>query len=190
MAYWWVSCVPTDIKETRFGIPKIRVKESTKNHIMTIYFFTANEEPYGCFCNFSPHGFELDGLWWSTSEHYYQAQKFPGMAHAETIRLAKTPAESAKLGHALPHRSDWKQVKYSVMRRAVLRKFETHEDIREILLNTGDRMIIQNDMGDYYWGCGQDGSGNNHLGEILMEVRVALLSLNSNDMFQEKRILR
>ena len=60
---------------------------------MTIYFFTADEKPYGCFCNFSEHGFELDRLWWSTSEYYYQAQKFAGTDHAEKIRLGKTPAE-------------------------------------------------------------------------------------------------
>ena len=35
----------------------------------------------------------------------------------------KLPQNSAKLGHALPHRRDWKQIKYDVMRRAVLCKF-------------------------------------------------------------------
>ncbi|HKC73877.1 MAG TPA: NADAR family protein, partial [Chloroflexota bacterium] len=43
---------------------------------MTIYFYSTREKPYGCFSNFSPHGFELDGVWWPTSEHYFQAQKF------------------------------------------------------------------------------------------------------------------
>lgn len=42
---------------------------------MTIYFYMIGEE-YGCFSNFSPHCFELDGLYWPTSEHYFQAQKF------------------------------------------------------------------------------------------------------------------
>ena len=153
---------------------------------MTIYFFAADEKPYGCFCNFSLHGFELDGLWWPTAEHYYQAQKFAGTAHAEEIRLAKTPADSAKLGHALPHRNDWKQIKYDVMYLAVLHKFQTHVDIRKILLNTGAEFIIQKDIGDYYWGCGKDGSGKNHLGEILMEVRATFGSLNFDRMVSRK----
>src|SRR6266566_10027691 len=42
---------------------------------MTIYFYGSKGQPYGCFSNFSPHGFELDGTWWPTSEHYFQAQK-------------------------------------------------------------------------------------------------------------------
>ncbi|HBE16474.1 MAG TPA: Swarming motility protein ybiA [Cyanobacteria bacterium UBA11149] len=154
---------------------------------MTIYFFTADEKPYGCFCNFSLHGFELDGLWWPTSEHYYQAQKFAGTPHAEIIRLAKTPGESAKLGHALPHRSDWKRIKYNVMHQAVFRKFQTHEDIRKILLSTGDKMIIQKDIGDYYWGCGKDGTGHNYLGKILMEVRISLRHISYDDLVDQKR---
>jgi hypothetical protein len=60
------------------------------------------------------------------------------------------------------------------MRKAVLRKFETHKDIREVLLSTGDELIVENSPIDYYWGCGKDGSGKNRLGEILMEVREIL----------------
>ncbi|MFB2977290.1 NADAR family protein [Microseira sp. BLCC-F43] len=153
---------------------------------MTIYFFNANEKPYGCFCNFSSHGFEIDRLWWSTAEHYYQAQKFAGSGHAETIRLAKTPEEAAKLGHAYLYRSDWKQIKYDVMRRAVLCKFKTHADIRKILLNTGERIIIQKDIGDYYWGYGKDGSGKNYLGKILMEVRENLRCESYNEMLSRQ----
>lgn len=58
---------------------------------MKIYFYHTREK-YGCFSNFSPHGFELDGLYWSTSEHYFQAQKFPGTPDAEQIRKVKTPS--------------------------------------------------------------------------------------------------
>jgi len=60
------------------------------------------------------------------------------------------------------------------MRKAVLRKFETHLEIREILLATGDEEIVENSPIDYYWGCGKDGSGKNMLGQILMEVREIL----------------
>jgi N-glycosidase YbiA len=140
---------------------------------MTIYFYSAREQPYGCFSNFSAHGFQLDNLWWSTSEHYFQAQKFVGTHHLEKIRLAKTPKQAADMGRerTRPLRKDWEDVKDEVMKKAVLHKFETHEDIREILLATNNELIVENAPGDYYWGCGQDGSGNNKLGQILMEVR-------------------
>jgi N-glycosidase YbiA len=143
---------------------------------MTIYFYDTDEKPYGCFSNFSPHGFELDGYWWQTSEHYFQAQKFTVTHHVEEIRLAKTPANAAEMGRdrTRPLRSDWEEIKEDVMRRGLLCKFQTHTDIREILLSTGDELIVENAPQDYYWGCGQDGSGKNRLGEILREVRAIL----------------
>ena len=145
---------------------------------MTIYFYSTREKPYGCFSNFSRHGLELDGLWWSTSEHYFQAQKFVTTDRPwfKKIHAAKTPKEAAKMGRDRTHplRKDWEEVKDEIMHRAVLRKFETHLDIRELLLATGDEQIVENAPGDYYWGCGVDGGGKNKLGQILMAVRTIL----------------
>ncbi|MBH8599133.1 NADAR family protein [Thermoactinomyces sp. CICC 10523] len=142
---------------------------------MTIYFYRVNE-PYGCFSNFSAHGFMLDGKWWPTSEHYFQAQKFAGTPYEEEIRLIKSPKDAATMGRdrRLPLRQDWELVKDEVMRKAVLQKFKSHHDIRAILLSTGNRGIVENSPVDYYWGCGADGSGKNMLGQILMEVREEL----------------
>ena len=139
---------------------------------MIIYFYSTQGQ-YGCFSNFSRHGFELDGVYWPTSEHYFQAQKFAGTPHLEEIRKAKTAKQAAEMGRqrSRPLRVDWESVKEDIMRRAVLRKFETHADIRAVLLGTGDEQIVENAPGDYYWGCGKDGSGKNRLGHILMDVR-------------------
>lgn len=139
---------------------------------MTIYFYGTRDK-YGCFSNFSRHGFELDGVYWTTSEHYFQAQKFVGTPHVDQIRAVKTPKDAAKMGRdrKRPLRPDWEQVKDDIMRKAVLRKFETHAEIRDILLSTNDQLIVENAPGDYYWGCGKDGSGKNMLGQILMELR-------------------
>jgi ribA/ribD-fused uncharacterized protein len=138
---------------------------------MAIYFYSNRDRPYGCFSNFSPHGFELDGVWWPTSEHYFQAQKFAGTPHADQIRQVKTPKDAARIGRDRyrPLRPDWEQVKDDIMRQGVLRKFETHADIREVLLATGDELIVENSPIDYYWGCGADGSGKNLLGHILYQ---------------------
>ena len=148
---------------------------------MTIYFYSTRDT-YGCFSNFSAHGFELDGTYWKTSEHYFQAQKFVGTPHVEAICNAKTPKDAAKMGRerTRPLRSDWEEIKEEVMRKAVLKKFQTHAEIREILLSTGDEELVENAPGDYYWGCGKDGSGKNRLGAILMEVREQLKAESSN----------
>ena len=62
-------------------------------------------------------------------------------------------------------------MKLDVMRRAVLAKFTQHQELRELLLETGDRKIIEHTANDSYWGDGDNGTGRNMLGIILMEVR-------------------
>lgn len=142
---------------------------------MSIYFYNVNEA-YGCFSNFSPHPIHLQGMNWQTVEHYYQAQKFVVTADAVLISViytAQTPADAAALGRDRTRqvRPDWEQVKTQVMREAVLKKFLAHTDIQAILISTGDQLIVENSQTDYYWGCGSDRTGHNHLGKVLMSVR-------------------
>jgi len=142
---------------------------------MTIYFYKV-DEPYGCFSNFSPHPIELKGLSWPTVEHYYQAQKFVGTKDEKlisVIRDAATPMEAATIGRNPTHilRPDWEQTKVQVMWQGILKKFLTHSDIQTILLNTGEELIVENSDRDYFWGCGQDKTGENQLGKMLMKVR-------------------
>lgn len=142
---------------------------------MIILFYSQTDE-YGEFSNFSRHGFQIDGQYWKTVEHYFQAMKFAGTAYADKVREARDPREAKKLGRRRdwPLRTDWETVKDDVMRVAVLEKFRTHDDLRDLLLATGEADIVENAPMDYYWGCGADGSGKNRLGKILMEVRAIL----------------
>lgn len=139
---------------------------------MTIYFYTTNDE-FGEFSNFSKHGVELDGLWWKTTEHYFQAQKFLDQEYKEKIRIAATAKEAANLGRSrkIPIRNDWEEIKDNVMKKAVLKKFQTHAKLKELLLSTGNEKLVESAPGDYYWGCGANGTGKNKLGVILEEVR-------------------
>lgn len=144
---------------------------------MAIYFYKINDE-YGCFSNFSHYGFELDGKWWMTSEHYFQAQKFHNTKYEEIVRLLDNPMKAAEMGrdHNLPLRKDWEEVKDAVMEKAVMEKFKQNKEIREVLLSTDKETIVEKTTDDYYWGCGRDGSGKNKLGRILMGVREKLRS--------------
>ena len=153
------------------GTAKYEPRGKTQE-VDTIKFYRARDR-YGCFSNFAPYQVELKGKVWPTSEHYYQAQKFAGTEHEEEIRLAESPMIAAKIGRSRrrPLRSDWEEVKDEVMREAVLAKFTQHHELRSILLETGDAVLIEHTKNDLYWGDGGDGSGENRLGEILMEVR-------------------
>ncbi|MEP7120655.1 MAG: NADAR family protein [Byssovorax sp.] len=144
---------------------------------MTIYFYVPRDE-WGWMSNFSLHGVELDGAWWPTVEHYFQAAKFVGTdpAHAAAIGRAAKARDAARMGRDRGHpiRPDWEAVKEDVMRRAVRCKLETHPALLAKILATGDEEIVEASPIDFYWGAGKDGSGKNRLGQILMETRAAL----------------
>jgi ribA/ribD-fused uncharacterized protein len=117
------------------------------------------------------------GTYWPTVEHYFQAQKFAGpelSEYRERIRQARSPKKAKALGHSchVPIRQDWDEVKDEVMRTAIRKKFADPR-LRELLLTTGDRALIEESPDDY-WGAGRDGTGENRLGKILMEVRAEL----------------
>lgn len=52
--------------------------------------------------------------------------------------------------------------------------FSQHEDLRALLLSTGDAKLVEHTENDAYWGDGGDGSGKNMLGRILVQVREQL----------------
>jgi ribA/ribD-fused uncharacterized protein len=137
-----------------------------------IRFFGTGDE-YGCFSNFAHYPIRLRGRTWPSNEHYFQAQKFPGTEQEEAIRKAKSAVAAKRLGRSRKFRlrRDWEQVKDAIMREAVLAKFTQHDDIRAVLLGTGDAVLVEHTRTDDYWGDGGDGHGKNRLGKILMSVR-------------------
>ncbi len=64
------------------------------------------------------------------------------------------------------------------MREALKAKFTQNEDLKNILLETGDAILVEHTENDNYWGDGGDGNGKNMLGKLLMELREELRSEN------------
>jgi ribA/ribD-fused uncharacterized protein len=135
--------------------------------------FYKEGEAYGYFSNFYASAIHFKGRDWRTTEHYYQAMKFEGTPREELIRSVLTPHEAAALGRdkSVEMRPDWEAAKYGVMREAVLTKFTQHEDLKRLLLDTGDKTLVEHTTNDFIWGDGGDGTGLNWLGKVLMEVR-------------------
>ena len=135
--------------------------------------FYLKRSPYGCFCNFAPYPVEIDGKVWKTSEHYYHAQRFAGTGYEEIIREIKTPFQAKEVAKSgiYPRRSDWFDVKFDIMMKAVTAKFNQHPGLHDILVSTGNAILKEHTELDHYWADGGDGSGRSRLGEILMIVR-------------------
>ena len=133
-------------------------------------------EPYGELCNYYVRPMVVDGVTWQAVEHYYQAQKTLDPAMQQRIHDAATPADAKALGNSpeCVYRSDWDTWKLMAMRKALFCKFTQHADLRKMLLDTGDKVLHENSMVDYYWGIGEDGSGLSMLGKELMALREEL----------------
>lgn len=138
----------------------------------TIYFYET-DKPYGCLSNFARCQITVGGTVWPTSEHFFQASKFEGREDQESVRAASTPFIAAKLGRDRFRkiRADWESVRDTIMRVALSAKFQQHEDLRQVLLSTGNNRLVEHTPNDSYWADGGDGFGRNRLGELLMELR-------------------
>lgn len=138
---------------------------------MTINKFSGK---YKFLSNFFPVKVEFEGSIYPTVEHAYQAAKTFHVTTREEIRNAPTPGAAKLIGKRIQSlREDWEQVKQDVMIDLCIQKFNK-EPYRTKLLQTGDARLIEgNTWGDVYWGmC--NGIGENHLGKILMSIRMIL----------------
>ncbi|MBX3040671.1 MAG: NADAR family protein [Bdellovibrionaceae bacterium] len=140
-----------------------------------IDFYSAREA-YGEFSNFALYPIYLDGQWWPTSEHYYQAHKYEDPQLIEWVRLAPTPKEAANRGRdtSVPKRADWEQKKDEFMEIAVSAKFQRYPELRDLLLSTGSAQIYEHTTKDCYWGDCGNRTGKNKLGLLLEKIRAQL----------------
>jgi len=138
-----------------------------------ILFYSKSIE-YSDFSNFANFPIIINNKIWPTNEHYFQAMKFEGSEREETIRLCKSPSIAKKLGKGGNLRSDWEEIKINIMYIALKTKFTQHENLKSLLINTGNRELIERSLTDNFWGNGKNGKGANNLGKLLMRVRSEL----------------
>merc|ERR1712137_4831 len=67
--------------------------------------------------------------------------------------------------------TDWESEKIPVMYVSLRAKFNQHENLKQILLNTGDAWLVEHTKNDKQWADGLTGEGTNYLGKLLMQVR-------------------
>lgn len=129
---------------------------------------------YRFLSNFWPAIVHLEGVKYESVENAYQAAKTIIPMERDKFRGLK-PGAAKRLGKKITLRDDWNSVKLEVMRELIVEKFNEHNDLNEMLMATGDATLIEgNYWHDNFWGdCFCCGIGQNHLGEILMEVRLA-----------------
>jgi len=155
--------------------------KETDTHI----YFLGSEFSNWYMCNFTYkdytfHNSEQAFMW-------EKANTFKDKESAELILKTPKPNENKQLGRKVKNFDSfvWANVSYDIMRDVNFEKFSQNADLKEFILSTGDKIIVEASPTDLIWGVGLDcddpkildeknWKGKNLLGKVLMEVRAML----------------
>jgi ribA/ribD-fused uncharacterized protein len=147
-----------------------------------IRFYRASEKPYGAFSNLYRRPVEFEGEVFATSEHAYQAGKARKPEVRKWLMEAPSPSLLAMAAHGLYYwdvAPGWSKFKFDRMRKVLATKYTQHQDLRALLLSTGDATLVESATVDNevnrLWGE-VNGIGQNMLGNMLMDLRTELRS--------------
>jgi ribA/ribD-fused uncharacterized protein len=118
-------------------------------------------------------------MWW-------KAVFFQDMAAASRIEKELNPAKVKELGRGIKGYDDklWECVRLGYMTYCCYLKYSQNADLKSILLDTGDRVLVEASPYDKIWGiglteedaaAGKPWQGRNLLGQALMDVRRMLV---------------
>jgi ribA/ribD-fused uncharacterized protein len=138
--------------------------------------------------NFHHCEIKKDSATYYSSEQRYQYRKADYVGdevRSYKIMQAETPHECKRLGDQVnTDDTDWHTVQLDIMKECLIEKFSQNENLKNFLLQTGTRQLGEASK-DRFWGTGESlGSvnvlnttywqGDNHLGQLLMQLRDSL----------------
>lgn len=155
-----------------------------------VLFFRPTKNNKGVFSQWYPSVFSDGTYTYSTAEQYMMAQKAILMGDMETLSLILNETEPKKikaLGRKVKNFNEalWNREKYNIVLDASLLKFSQNEDLKNILLGTGNAVLVEASPYDNVWGIKMSETdfgannpkywkGQNLLGFALMEARYIL----------------
>lgn len=132
---------------------------------------------YSWLSNMASCNIEFEGHTFNSVENAYMYAKNPCDSEWIKFCLENGPAECKKKSKTTALRSDWEDVKLSIMFKLLKLKF-AQKEFKEKLLSTGTENIVEgNYWGDSFWGVclkSNPNVGENYLGRLLMEVRTLI----------------
>ena len=123
---------------------------------------------------------------------YHKALLFNDSGVATQILAATTPIEVKALGRQVKNFDEktWKENRYRIVKEGNILKFTQHSDLREKLLATKGKMLVEASPRDRIWGIGFGAKnalankgrwGLNLLGQVLVEVRDEMLDEQADE---------
>lgn len=122
----------------------------------------------------------IAGITYPSVEHAYQAQKFTDLNIKNEIANTPDVKTVRKIGRSYSIRDNWDDVRSTVMETLLRQKFYNDQVLGERLARTGSNAIVMTEY-DHFWGIGDDGYGENKLGNLLQIVRSELQILYGID---------
>ncbi|MCU0394175.1 MAG: NADAR family protein [Thermoflexibacter sp.] len=103
--------------------------------------------------------FVVEGITYKTAEHWMMAEKariFHDVEALNAILECNTPAEAKKLGRKVQNFDAviWDEKKFTSITQGNIYKSSQHSNLKEFLLNTGDRVLVEASPVDNIWGIG------------------------------------
>jgi N-glycosidase YbiA len=130
--------------------------------------------------NFYSCKVEVDGRIYPNSEAAFQAQKFthnPDLMDEFTRVHSGDEAFHLAQAHHYEQRADWLAVNVETMKMVLRAKIGQHRELKEKLLATNNSYINEHNPQkgrDAFWSDDHDGSGQNMLGQLWMQIRAEL----------------
>ena len=157
---------------------------------MDIICFHNIDEENGYLSNWYLSDFVIDGVTYSSVEQYMmyiKATTFVDMDIANKIMATNDVSVIKSLGRSVSNYDEttWNAIRERVVYDALLAKFSQNEDLKKLLLDTGDSILAECAVKDTIWGIGlsmtnpnrfdkSKWKGKNLLGKALMKVREKL----------------
>lgn len=152
--------------------------------------FSHPQGAWGAFSNFSAaFPVRINGVLLLTTEHLYQACRFPLLPELQARLLSNPSPRAAKMRahkHASETRSDWEAARIPIMRWCLATKLAQHRGaFGALLLETGTQPLVEVSGDDAFWAAVPQGRsrvavGANMLGRFLMELRAGLSTASAS----------
>ncbi|KAK5117974.1 hypothetical protein LTR62_004018 [Meristemomyces frigidus] len=156
-----------------------------------LFFWREFEEPYGFMSQWYEAPFQVNGVNYQTAEMWMMIEKARLFGDEETAKKmmgTTVPAEHQALGRKAQgfNREKWDQHKSRIVEEGNYHKFtkcKEKPEMREMLLATGERELVEASPTDRIWGVGfgaadaeanREKWGENRLGKAMMVVRERL----------------
>lgn len=140
-----------------------------------------------CLSQWFPSPFVVDDQYYNCAEQYMMAEKariFGDEDVRQQILAENNQMAIKKLGRKVKSYDDavWKSIRFDVVVKGNLAKFSQNEKLRNFLISTDDKVLVEASPKDEVWGigleehspeatCPRKWKGTNLLGFALMEVR-------------------